>query len=238
MRPKRILTELPHGTIQKGFIMIFKILQVEPLQVNCYIIGDEKTREAAVFDPGGSVDAILEIIKNENLRVKYIINTHTHWDHTGGNKGLQEATGAPILTHRDESSALGATSNRAAQFGISAQDSEASQFAEQGDILTVGPLQFKVIDLRGHSPASLGFVFQGEMEIDRTVEMRTFVICGDALFAGSIGRTDFPGGDMQLLLDNIRKNIFTLPDDTLVLPGHGPVSTVGHEKNNNPFFRT
>ena len=217
--------------------MILKILQVEPLQVNCYIVADEKTREAVVFDPGGSVDAIVQLINCENLKVKYIVNTHTHWDHTGGNQGLQDATGAPILTHKDESSALGETSKRAAQFGSFAPDSKANQFVEEGDILEVGPINFKVIDLRGHSPAGLGFIFSGEMEIDGIVETRTFVICGDALFAGSIGRTDFPGGDMYLLLANIRKNIFTLPEDTFVLPGHGPASTVGHEKNNNPFFR-
>jgi glyoxylase-like metal-dependent hydrolase (beta-lactamase superfamily II) len=224
--------------IRKGFIMIFKMLQVEPLQVNCYIVADEKTREAAVFDPGGSVNAILEVINNENLKVKYIINTHTHWDHTGGNKDLQDATGAPIITHRDEASALGETSERAAQFGSFAPDSEASQFVEEGDIIEVGSLEFKVVDLRGHSPAGLGFVFEGDLEIDGIMDTRTFVICGDALFAGSIGRTDFPGGDMQLLLDNIRNKIFTLPDDTFVLPGHGPVSTVEHEKSNNPFFRS
>lgn len=218
--------------------MIIRMLQVEPLQVNCYIIADEKTKEAVVFDPGGSVESILEVIRNEDLEVKYILNTHTHWDHTGGNKELQGATGAPILTHRDEASALGETSKRAAQFGSSAPDSKANRFVEEGDELEVGSLRFKVIDLRGHSPAGLGFIFQGELEIDGVTDTRTFVICGDALFAGSIGRTDFPGGDMQLLLDNIRKNIFTLPDETLVLPGHGPVSTVGHEKGNNPFFRT
>ena len=218
--------------------MIIRMLQVEPLQVNCYIIADEKTKEAAVFDPGGSVESILEVIRNEDLEVKYILNTHTHWDHTGGNKELQEATGAPILTHRDESPALGETSKRAAQFGSSAPDSKANHFVEEGDELEVGSLLFKVIDLRGHSPAGLGFIFQGELEIDGVLDTRTFVICGDALFAGSIGRTDFPGGDMQLLLDNIRKKIFSLPDEALVLPGHGPVSTVGHEKENNPFFRT
>jgi glyoxylase-like metal-dependent hydrolase (beta-lactamase superfamily II) len=208
--------------------MILRMLQVEPLQVNCYIIADKKIKDAAVFDPGGSVNSILKVINNENLRVKYIVNTHTHWDHTGGNKELQEATGAPILTHRDESSALGANG----------ESSEANQFIEAGDTLEVGSIQFKVIDLRGHSPAGLGFVFQGKMEIDGVVDTRNFVICGDALFAGSIGRTDFPGGDMQLLLDNIRRNIFSLPDDTFVLTGHGPVSTVEHEKNNNPFLRT
>lgn len=218
--------------------MIIKMLQVDPLQVNCYIVADEDTKEAVVFDPGGSVDRILGVIKDGRLDVKYIINTHTHWDHTGGNSGLQKATGAPIVTHRDEASALKATSDRAALYGSDAPNSEASHFVQEGDEVRAGSLVFKVIDLRGHSPAGLGFVFKGELEIDGKRETRSLVICGDALFAGSIGRTDFPGGDAELLLYNIRNKIFTLPGDTLVLPGHGPVSTVEHERLYNPFFRT
>ena len=217
--------------------MILKILETGPLLVSCYIVGDEETREAAVFDPGGDADQILKAIAQDDLKAKYIINTHTHWDHVGGNKELQESTGAPIVCHRDEAPALGAASDRAAFWGTSASNSEASQFIQEGDVIEVGSIRFDVVDLRGHSDAGLGFIFEGEVELESGRERRKLVICGDALFAGSIGRTDFPGGDMELLLQNIREKIFTLPDDTLVLPGHGPVTTVGRERQLNPFFQ-
>jgi glyoxylase-like metal-dependent hydrolase (beta-lactamase superfamily II) len=217
--------------------MILKMLEVGPLMVNCYIVGDEETKEAAVFDPGGNVDRIINALSESHLNVKYIINTHTHWDHTGGNQELQNATGAPILTHRVEAPELRSANERAALYGGNAADSKASQFIEAGEIISVGSIRFEVVDLRGHSPAGLGFIFDGKVELNGTKELKKLVICGDALFAGSIGRTDFPGGDMGLLLKNIREKIFTLPDDTLVLSGHGPVSTVGREKAHNPFFQ-
>lgn len=217
--------------------MILRMLETGPLQVNCYIVGDEGTQEAAVFDPGGDAGAIVHALQERDLHLKYIVNTHTHWDHVGGNQELQKATGAPIITHEHEASELGSTSKRAAMWGVRSPDSAASQFTQEGDIIQVGNIQFQVIDLRGHSPAGLGFVFEGDVELENGKERRKMVICGDALFAGSIGRTDFPGGDMDVLLNNIRTKIFTLPDDTLVLPGHGPVSTVGREKQHNPFFQ-
>lgn len=217
--------------------MILKIMEVGPLMVNCYIVGDEDTKEAAVFDPAGNVDQILDTLAAENLQVKYIINTHSHWDHVGGNQELQDATEAPILAHPDEAPALESVGNRAAMYGSSCASSKASQFIEEGDIIEVGSIRFRVIDLRGHSVAGIGFVFEGELEIDGTKQTKSFVICGDALFAGSIGRTDFPGGNMELLLENIRQKIFTLQDDTLVLSGHGPPTTVGHERQFNFFFQ-
>ena len=217
--------------------MIFKMLEVGPLMVNCYIIADEETKEAAVFDPGGDVDQILRALADDGLKVKYIINTHTHWDHAGGNQKLQDATKAPILTHLQEAPALQSVGERAALYGSTSVNSEASKFIEAGDTIEVGSIRFDVIDLRGHSPAGLGFVFDGEVELNGMKQTKKIVICGDALFAGSIGRTDLSGGNMELLLRNIREKIFTLPDETLVLSGHGPVSTVGREKQYNPFFR-
>lgn len=216
--------------------MLIKMLETGPLMVNCYIVADENGKQAAVFDPGGDVDRILKTLAEDALQVNYIINTHTHWDHVGANQELQDATGAPILTHRREAPALQAASSRAALFGVSVSDSQATHFIQEGDLIALGDLQFQVIDLRGHSPAGLGFVFEGDIEIDGAVKRRKLVICGDALFAGSIGRTDFPGGDMDLLLENIRTKIFSLPEDTLILPGHGPVTTVDREKRHNPFF--
>ncbi len=217
--------------------MILKMLETGPLMVNCYIVGDETTKEAAVFDPGGNVDQILTAVSDDGLKVTYIMNTHTHWDHVGGNQELKDATGAPILTHRDEAPALQSVNEHATMFGSSATNSTASRFIEEGDVIEMGTIRFEVLDLRGHSPAGLGFVCEGELEMDGVKQQKKLVICGDALFAGSIGRTDFPGGNMELLLENIRKKIFTLPDDTLVLSGHGPVTTVGREKQSNPFLQ-
>lgn len=216
--------------------MILKMMETGPLQVNCYIVGDEPTQEAAVFDPAGNVPEILDSLAADDLKVKYIVNTHAHWDHVGGNQELKKATGAPIVTHPDEAAALPNVSRRAAVWGGEAQNSEADLAVQEGDVLEVGGIRFRVIDLKGHSPGGIGFVFEGELDLDGQTLLRRFVICGDALFAGSIGRTDFPGGNLDLLLDNIRTRIFSLPDDTFVLPGHGPASTVGHEKQYNPFF--
>ena len=217
--------------------MILKMLETGPLMVNCYIVGDETTKEAAVFDPGGNVDQILTAVSDDGLKVTYIMNTHTHWDHVGGNQELKDATGAPILTHRDEAPALQSVNEHATMFGSNATNSTASRFIEEGDVIEMGAIRFEVLDLRGHSPAGLGFVCEGELEADGVKQQKKLVICGDALFAGSIGRTDFPGGNLELLLENIREKIFTLPDDTLVLSGHGPVTTVGREKQSNPFLQ-
>ena len=137
----------------------------------------------------------------------------------------------------DEAPGLKSVGDRAALYGNTSANSEATQFVAAGDTIEAGSIRFEIIDLRGHSPAGLGFVFDGEVAFDGTKQTKKLVICGDALFAGSIGRTDLPGGDMALLLKNIRDKIFTLPEDTLVLSGHGPVTTVGREKQYNPFFR-
>lgn len=216
--------------------MILKMMETGPLMVNTYIVGDENTGEAAVFDPGGDVDAILGVLKDEGLKVKYIINTHAHFDHVGGNKELQERTGAPIIISQEEAADLKEAGERAGMFGCTAEASSASKFVKEGEIIEMGSISFKVVDLRGHSNAGQGFIFEGEFDIKGKRETRKAIICGDALFAGSIGRTDFPGGDLDLLLNNIRRKIFILPDDTLVMSGHGPVTTVGREKQYNPFF--
>lgn len=216
--------------------MIVKMVEVGALMVNCYIVGDEESREAAVFDPGGHVENILQILVDEGLKVKYIINTHGHFDHVGGNRALQEATGAPILTHPDEASGLRGASRQAAIFGNSALDSEASGFVQEGETLDVGTIRFQILDLRGHSRGGLGFYFKGEVNHGDKRKTLGMVICGDSLFAGSIGATDHPDGNLEVLLENIRNKIFILPDDTLILPGHGPLSTVGREKRFNPFF--
>lgn len=212
------------------------MLETGPLAVNTYIIADEEKKEAAVFDPGGNVPDIMNVLEQDGLKLKYIINTHTHFDHVGGNEDLRQKTGAPILVHEEEAQDLAIVSERASLYGCESKDSKASQFIKAGDVIELGSIKIEVVDMRGHSKAGLGFVFEGEVEVNNEKSLRKIIVCGDALFAGSIGRTDFPGGNHPLLIKNIREKIFTLPDETLVLSGHGPITTVGREKQTNPFF--
>ena len=205
--------------------MIIKHLETGPLAVNTYIVGDEKAGEAIVVDPGGNADLIKKLLDDNHLKCVMIYNTHTHWDHIGGNAELKELTGAPIVTHEDEAPGLANAAAQARFFGMSAQSSPAAdRFVKQDENFNIGEIEFRVIELPGHSPCAVGLVFEGH------------VIVGDALFAGSIGRTDFPGGDFELLISKIKEQIFTLPPKTIVLPGHGPATTVEREKGFNPFF--
>lgn len=209
--------------------MIVKSLEAGPLMVNCYIIADDKTGQAMVVDPGGSAQEIAKFLKDSVLTCQMIVNTHTHWDHIGGNSELKEITDAQIITHEKEAPMLQNASVQGKLFGINVSDSPpADKTVAEGDVLTLGEMSFRVIELPGHSPCGVGLVFADEKD--------DYVIVGDSLFAGSIGRTDFPGGDYNLLLQVIRDKIFTLPDQTIVLPGHGPATTVEREKRFNPFF--
>jgi len=209
--------------------MILRTLETGPLGVNCYIIGDTEAKEAMVVDPGGHVPNILNQLKADGLKCVMIVNTHTHWDHIGGNSELKAATGAPIVTSEAEAPMLTHAASQAKMFGMSVTDSPgADQMVNGGDKLKVGNIEFSIIELPGHSPMGIGLVFNdGDA---------SYAIVGDALFAGSIGRTDFPGGDFELLTSKIRQNVFTLPEKTMVLPGHGPATTVEKEKKFNPFF--
>jgi len=205
--------------------MILKVMETGPLQVNTYIVGDSESGLAAVIDPGGDADEILEQLNKNKLKCQLIINTHTHFDHSGGNARLKKLTGAPLLTHPDEAEPLQHLSGLGLMMGIRVEDSPMpDQFAREGDVIKLGSIEMKVIELPGHSPCAIGLLFD------------KYAIVGDALFAGSIGRTDFPGGNFDILTENIRKKLFILPDDTVVLPGHGPATTIGREKKINPFF--
>ncbi len=207
--------------------MILKKIEVGPLGVNCYIVGDEKTKEAAVVDPGGDVDAILALLKKEGLTCRQIINTHAHFDHVGGNARLKEATGADILTHPDEASSLAHVDDAAKMFGINSENSPpADKLVTEGDIVEIGEIKARIAELHGHSPCGIALIFDEEK----------LVIVGDTLFAGSIGRTDFPGGSYDALIQDIQNKLFTLPDETVVLPGHLGETTIGREKRHNPFF--
>lgn len=206
--------------------MILESLEVGPIMANCYILGCEETKEAAVIDPGGDPERILQILNRLGLTVKLIINTHGHFDHVGANKQLKSATGAPILIHEGDAPMLSHLRSSAASFGLSVEDSPtADQMPADGDTLTFGRITLKVIHVPGHSPG--GIALQAEDS----------VFVGDTLFSGSIGRTDLPGGNFDDLIASVRTKLFTLPDDTQVLCGHGPATSIGREKRYNPFFR-
>jgi len=207
--------------------MIQKGLEVGLLQVNCYIIGDEKTREAVVIDPGGDEGEILEVLKYHKLNLKMIIDTHGHFDHVDANQPLKNATGAPIAIHELDAGMLAQPSAEAMFFtGNRLRLSQADVLLKEDDVITVGPYRLKVLHTPGHTPGHISLVMEGH----------PYVYVGDLLFAGSIGRTDFPGGDFDTLINMVRTKIFPLGDNFIVYPGHGPVTTVGQEKKYNPFF--
>jgi len=201
------------------------MLVVGPIQANCYILGCERTKQAAVIDPGDEVDQILTALAKDGLRLVSIINTHGHFDHTGANKALKEATGAELLIHRADAPMIANQGSGAAAWGMNVENSPpADRYIEEGDVITVGDISLKVLHTPGHSPGGISLVTD------------KIVFVGDTLFAGSIGRTDLPGGDYEGLLEGVRNKIFTLGDDVVVYPGHGPQTTVKQEKQYNPFF--
>lgn len=193
---------------------------------NCFILGCEKTKEAVVIDPGGDADLILMELARLGLKVKYLINTHGHFDHVGANKRMKAVTGAPILIHAGDAPMLMRLSKDALMFGLTAENSpEPDQNINDGDKIRFGEITLKVIHTPGHSPGGVALLTEGH------------VFVGDTLFSGSIGRTDLPGGDYNTLISSVRSKLFILDDSTVVHCGHGPDTTIGREKQYNPFFR-
>ena len=206
--------------------MIIKELTVGPIMANCFILGCEEKKEAAVIDPGDETDRILDTLQEFNLSTKYIINTHGHFDHVGGNRKLKEVTGADILIHPQDVPMLSKLSASAAAWGLFAEDSPAPDLTiEEGDTVIVGTITLSVIHTPGHTQGGISLLSDG------------ILFVGDTLFAGSIGRTDFPGGDYDTLIASIQNKLFPLGDDVRVLSGHGPETTIAREKHkrNNPF---
>lgn len=205
--------------------MILIRLVVGPLQVNCFIVADDKTKEAVVIDPGDDAREILGVIGEKGFKIRHIVNTHAHFDHIGANKAMRDATGAQLLLHEADAPLLAAAPRQSASFGMSPVSSPpADRYVKHGDVITAGEVSLKVLHTPGHTPGGISLLEQG------------IVFTGDALFAGSIGRTDFPGGDLMTLIASIKTNLMSLPDDTKVFSGHGPASTIGDERRENPFL--
>lgn len=201
--------------------MIIEKVVVGLMQVNCYILGDEKTHEAIIIDPGEEVAKINKALKKLGLTAKCIVNTHGHADHIGANKAL----GLPIYIHRLEADFLTEPKlNLSASFGIAIKSNPAEHILEDGDEIRVGSIRLKVLHTPGHTPGSICLRTDG------------IVFTGDLLFFESVGRTDFQYGSWEQLIGSIRNKVLALTDDTKVYPGHGPESTVGNERARNPFL--
>ena len=207
--------------------MIHEILPVGPLQCNCSIIGDENTLEAMVIDPGDEIEDILEVVRKHKLQVKQIFITHAHIDHVGGAMKLRGATGAPILLNQNDYALLKLLDVQAAWIGVPSPGKvEIDRSVTTGETVSAGSHTAQILHTPGHTEGSICLFFEPEK----------MLIAGDTLFAGSIGRTDLPGGNMQKIMRSLHDTVLTLPDQTVVVPGHGKLTTIGEERESNPFL--
>jgi hydroxyacylglutathione hydrolase len=198
--------------------MIHEILPVGPLQCNCSVIGDETTHEAMVIDPGDEIDNVIAILRRHKLVVKQIVITHAHIDHVGGATKLRAATGAPILLNQNDQDLLSMLDVQAAWCRMAPPgEVKVDQSIGTADTVRAGSLTADVIHTPGHTEGSVCLYFAAEKKL----------IAGDTLFAGSIGRTDLPGGSMAKIISSLHEKVLALPDETVVVPGHGPLTTIG-----------
>ncbi|GAB6269210.1 hypothetical protein DS62_07525 [Smithella sp. SC_K08D17] len=209
--------------------MFVKQIQVSAMAVFAYLVGDQITGDALVIDPAADIKGIIAEAKKNNLRINYIVNTHGHVDHISGNTEMQKETGAKIIVHEDDSIMLTHTPAMILRmFGAKASP-PADILVKDGDTISVGNVELKVIHTPGHSPGGISLYTPG------------YVFTGDTLFVEAVGRTDLPGGSWQTMYKAIKEKLFCLPDDTKVMPGHNygrmPTSTIGHEKTCNPFVQ-
>jgi hydroxyacylglutathione hydrolase len=205
--------------------MILETVVVGPLMVNSYIVGCEETRKGVVIDPGGDAEKILAAVARYDLTIVQIINTHGHFDHVGANQALMDAFGVGLSIHELDAPMLARADITALKYGLKAENSPPpTDFLQDGDKISFGNCSLKVLHTPGHTLGGCSLYGEG------------VVITGDTLFAESVGRTDFPGGSSATLLKSIREKLLTLPDVTVVYPGHGPASTIGHERLHNPYL--
>ena len=208
--------------------MILHTIHVGITQTNCYIVGCEDTGEGVVIDPGGNPKRILKAIEEAGLTIRYVLNTHCHFDHMGANADVVAATGAPLALHPAELPILQARGG-ASWFGVPVKESpEPDIELDDGQVIEVGTLRFQVLHTPGHSPGGVTFY----------LEEQGVAFDGDVLFQMGVGRTDLPGGEWDTLMRSIREVLFALPDETILYSGHGPKTTVGQEKRSNPWTGT
>jgi glyoxylase-like metal-dependent hydrolase (beta-lactamase superfamily II) len=230
------MSEAKHHAIPSRGKMIHEILPVGMLQCNCSIVGDTETREALVIDPGDDVERILELLRKHDLTVKAIVSTHAHIDHVGGLRKLHQAIGAPVFMHADDLELYNALAMQAGWLGMPVPGiAEVDRFLKEGDLLRWGPFEAQVFHTPGHTRGSLCLYLP--RNAGRVVLATPQLFAGDTLFAGSIGRTDLWGGSFEDIIRSIRLKLLALPDETAVYPGHGPTTTIGQERESNPFLQ-
>ena len=208
--------------------MIHEVIPVGPLQCNCSILGDETSREAIVVDPGDDIARIMALLARHNLTVKQIVITHAHIDHIAGAHRLKQLTGAPILYNQNDLPLVKMMDVQAGWLGMPTPTVHApDDTLDDGKLITVTGLTGSILHTPGHTEGSVCLYLPDQ----------TLLLAGDTLFAGSVGRTDLPGGDTRKLLASIHDRLLTLPDEVTVIPGHGPRTTIGAERISNPFLQ-
>jgi glyoxylase-like metal-dependent hydrolase (beta-lactamase superfamily II) len=209
--------------------MLRKSLAVGPVGCNCTVVVCPVKREALIVDPGGDAARILALLPKLGARAVGIVHTHGHFDHILGTRDLAAATGAPVSIHAGDLNLYRGLVRQARYFDLIAQNPpEPAQILAGGETLRFGQLQARVLHTPGHTPGSLCLFIEA-------TDSAPLLLAGDTLFAGGIGRTDFPGGSLQQILRSIRDTLFALPDETVVVPGHGPETTIGEEREHNPY---
>lgn len=205
--------------------MKYETLVVGALETNCYLVYSPENMECAVVDPGAESEEIFRLITKKRLKPIIVLNTHGHVDHVGANRDIKERFKIPLCIHSADKPMLEKSQHSELALFLEAKDSPSpDRLLKEGDRIRIGKSFLEVIHTPGHSPGSVSFLGDG------------FLISGDTLFSGGVGRTDFPGGSWKELENSIKNKILTLPDETVILPGHGPSTTVGQEKNSNPFI--
>ena len=207
--------------------MIHEIFPVGPLDCNCSVVGDERTHEAMVIDPGDNIERVIAVLQQHNLTLKQIVITHAHIDHIGGAAKLKRLTGAPVLLNSNDQMLLKMLDVQASWLGMRPpENTSVDASLTTGDKVTAGSLVGNVLHTPGHTEGSICLYFEAEKTL----------IAGDTLFAGSIGRTDLPGGSYKKIMESLLGLVLSLPDETIVVPGHGPLTSIGQERQSNPFL--
>jgi hydroxyacylglutathione hydrolase len=221
--------------------MIHEIIPVGLLACNCHVVGDPNTHEAVVIDPGDDVEKILEIIARYDLKVRAILNTHAHIDHVGGLKKMREATGAPVLMHEADLSLYKALEMQARWIRwVVPELTDVDDFLREGTPVRWGNFEAHILHTPGHTEGSVCLYVPRDSKFDSENGKKRephLLFAGDTLFAGSIGRTDLWGGSLEAIMRSLKTKVLALPDETVVFPGHGPATTLGEERESNPFLQ-